>query len=90
MMFFNKKYKREAVTFEKMRDLIIELNLPESILDLYDGKCKTEELQYDFRDPYAIFHCAGEGADLKKAQDHYLVDRYKPILSYAFEQIFCL
>lgn len=33
-MFFNKKDKNEAATFKKMRDLIIELNLPKSTLDL--------------------------------------------------------
>jgi hypothetical protein len=88
MMFFNKKDKNETVTFEKMRNLIVELNLPKSILDLYDGNCKIEKLQYDFKDPYAIFHCAGKGVALKKAQDGYIVDRYKPILSYAFEKIF--
>jgi hypothetical protein len=84
MIFFN----NAAVTFETMRNLIIELNLPKPILDLYDGKCEIEKLQYDFKDPYAIFHCAREGADLKKAQERYLVDRYKPILSYGFEKIF--
>jgi hypothetical protein len=88
LMLFNKENKNAAVTFETMRDLIIELNLPQSILDLYDGKCEREKLQYDFKDPYAIFHCAGEGVDLKKAQERYVVDRYKPILAYGFEKIF--
>ena len=70
------------IEFEQMRDLIIELNLPKSILELYDGNCKNSELQYDFKDPYAIL-CLS-----KEQQDFYLVGRYKPILAYAFEKIF--
>ncbi|MHC6203692.1 hypothetical protein ACYULU_10920 [Breznakiellaceae bacterium SP9] len=84
-MDFNEE---EAVTFEQMRDLIIELKLPQSILDLYDGKCEIAQLQNDFKDPYAIFHCAKDKNNLRKVQDGYLVTRYKPILSYAFETIF--
>lgn len=67
---------------EQMRNLIIELNFPESILELYDGNCKNHDLQHDFQDPYAIL-CLS-----KEQQDFYLVDRYKPILAYAFEEIF--
>ena len=70
------------IEFEQMRNLIIELNLPKSILELYDGNCENSDLQYDFKDPYAIL-CLSE-----EQQDKYLVDRYKPILAYAFETIF--
>ena len=70
------------IEFEQIRDLIIELNLPESIVELYDGNCKNSDLQYDFKDPYAILCLT------KEQQDLYLVDRYKPILAYAFEKIF--
>ena len=72
------------IEFEQMRDLIIELNLPKSILELYDGNCENSDLQYDFKDPYAIL-CLSE-----EQQGNYLVDRYKPILAYAFETIFAM
>ena len=70
------------IEFEQMRNLIIELGLPKSILELYDGDSENSNLQYDFKDPYAIL-CLP-----KEQQDSYLVDRYKPILACAFDEIF--
>lgn len=70
-----------TVTSEQIRSLIVELSLPPMVLDLFDGKCEIEELQDDFKDPYAILSLSAQ------EQEHYLVGRYKPILSFAFNVI---
>jgi hypothetical protein len=73
--------ENKAVNFETMRDLIIALNLSETVLELFDGNCKVDALQDDFKDPYAILCLSAE------EQKHYLADRYKPILSFAFGEV---
>ncbi|WP_292010639.1 hypothetical protein [Chryseobacterium sp.] len=66
---------------QTLRNLISKLNLPESILELYDGNYKNGDLQNDFKDPYSILSLTEE------QQDFYLVNRYLPILAYTFEKI---
>jgi len=87
LSFFKKKPKEtipnaEIVSFEQMRNLIIELNLPKTVLDLFEGKCEIEPLKQDFTYPYKII-------DTSICQKHYLVNRYKPFLAdYYSDQIF--
>lgn len=80
-MSFFKRTEEKGVTLEEIRNLIIELNLPSSILELYDGCCKNLNLQDQFSNPHAIL-CLS-----KKQQNNYHIDRYKPILDFYFETI---
>ena len=76
----------EKVTEQETRKLIIELKLSQTILELFDGKCEDEivldTFRNDYADPYAIL-CLTE-----EQQNKYRIDRYKPILAYAFSTIF--
>jgi hypothetical protein len=77
-----KRIYMETVDFEEIRNLIIELNLSKSIIDLYDGNCKIKNLQNDFEAPYAILDSNSN------VQKRYLVNKYKPLLAYTFSTIY--
>ncbi len=75
-LLFPKKEDAQKVTEEDMRNTIIKLNLPITILELFDGTCADKVVtrlglneSYGFTKPYAIIDL------LKYQQDHYLIDR---------------
>lgn len=67
------------LTEEDVRELIIGLGLPKTVIELFDGTCKNEtinklNLSDAFSAPYFMFDL------LRYQQDVYEVDRYIPIL----------
>ncbi|MBC9912817.1 hypothetical protein [Chitinophaga varians] len=78
---------KERVTKEDIRALLIHLNLPGNVMELFDETChdavmQQHRLDKDYTYPYSIL-------DLKKyQQDSYNIDRYKPVLAYAHATIF--
>lgn len=88
-LLFPKKEDAQKVTEEDMRNTIIKLNLPITILELFDGTCADKVVtrlglneSYGFTKPYAIIDL------LKYQQDHYLIDRYIPLLAYGHGTIY--
>lgn len=76
-----------GITREDMRNLIIRLDLPQTILELYDETCtdpilKKNGLLTDYSYPDMIL-CLN-----KEQQDVYQTDIYKPFLSSYSETIF--
>lgn len=77
---------KQRVSKAEIRNLILDLKLPQIIPDIFDGICKDEiikqKLNNQYTAPYAVIELT------KKQQDNYLIDRYKPILSYGHATIF--
>ena len=64
-------------TSEDIRKLIIELNLPSIVLDLFNENCKDKIIDKycsGYTYPYQILVLS------KIQQNHYCIDRYKPLL----------
>jgi len=78
---------KERITITDMRNLIVELGLPQTFLDMYDETCNDEILLREFHRDYTAPHAILSYLT-KEQQNHYLIDRYKPILSYAHSTIF--
>lgn len=85
-VIFSMMTNNNTITREDLRNVIVSLNLPSIILELYDGKCKDEIVL-----KYAIYNYGypAKILDLNKDQQkHYLTERYCPILCYLEDTIF--
>lgn len=73
--------EKQGVTRNEIRDLIVKLQLPPVVLELFDDNCSDEImkklfLDKDFVEPYYILGLT------KEQQEYYKTDRYKPLLAW--------